>query len=604
MKTKAFLLRWGAPPNPRRRPLSVALLVAGALSAGAPFGARADELKFDISGKIQTDLRFRVEGVSVGDFYDKVSLAPGIERNQNLLSLKVKASYGKFSGVASADLYLNAVGTKVQAFNDLATYNAVAPFSFEPQSLYVEGKGVLLKDLDLRVGNQLVLWGVGDQFNPTNNLNSDDLRDPLLFGKQQPNFMVKADYWVTRNFNLSGVLVPIFKPALLPASSALGAADIQRLPFLDAGFRHLIESQFAYAASSVIGYPTIVQSVTPVLPGPSLDNMQFAFRLAGTLGEQDVALSYYVGRTDFPQPFSNHTSQIAGVRCDPGSPTQCINGVLATNVLLGYPRMHVYGLNVSGEFNPFKWISESIHGLGYRVEAALIVPQRTTLQLTQDALPALLQGAGEYDYQASANPNAPPIQGGQPPAVIESTPFLKWTVGLDYTFGAHVYVNAQWVHGLTDEFGAGDFIHPGVTVRTSGVTTVGAITNATCVIPNNGSPCAKETLAPRLGDYLVLGADFKFLDDAGLFRFFTIWGLDGVTTSQWDAGTQQRTMTHYSLATPEGFSASIFPELDYNFGNGLELGAGALLLLGRTYTKFGDPAAGGSIVFTRGRYSF
>lgn len=583
----------------RRRFLLGSLLVTGALlGPGLEGSARADELKFDISGKIQTDLRFRLQDESVGNFYDKVELAPGLERNQNLLSFKVKASYGKFAGVASADLYLNAVGTKLQAFGDLQNYNAVAPFSFEPQSVYLEGRGLFLKGLDLRVGNQVVLWGVADQFNPTNNLNSDDLRDPLLFGKQQPNFMVKADYWINKTWSMSGVLVPIFKPALLPVSATLGAADIQRMPFLDDTFRHLIESEFGYAASSAVGYPTIVRSLTPVLPGPSADNMQFSFRLAGSLAEQDIALSYYLGRTDFPQPFSNHTSQVNGVKCDPNAANNCISGVLATDVLLTYPRMHVYGLNMSGELNPFKWLSDSVHGLGYRLEAALIVPQRTTLQLTQDALPALLQNAGEYDYQAAGHP------GGQPPAVIEGTAFAKWTLGLDYTFGAHVYANAQWVHGLADEFGAGDFFHAGWTVRASGVSTNGALTNATCVIPKNGAQCATETVAPRLGDYLVLGADFKFLEDAALFRLFTVWDLNGVSTSQWDDSLQQRTMTHYSLFTKEGFSASIFPELDYNFGNGLELGAGALLLLGASTTKFGDPAAGGSEVFTRGRYSF
>ena len=35
--------------------------------------------------------------------------------------------------------------------------------------------------------------------------------------------------------------------------------------------------------------------------------------------------------------------------------------------------------------------------------------------------------------------------------------------GLDfYTFGRHVYLNAQWVHGTFDEFGAGDFIQRGL----------------------------------------------------------------------------------------------------------------------------------------------
>jgi hypothetical protein len=579
---------------------SRSFLFASLLLLGASHEARADELKYELSGKIQTDLRFRLQNESVGNYWDQASLPAGIERNQNLLTVKFKASYGKFAGVASADLYLNAVGTKLKAFDDLQKYNAVQPFSLEPQQMYVEGKGLFVKGLDLRIGNQIVAWGVADQFNPTNNLNPDDLRDPLLFGKQQPNFMVKLDYWVTKSFSISGVLVPVFKPALLPASAALGAADIGRMPFTDNTFRHRIESEFGYAASSTIGYPTVVSKLTPVLPDTTADNMQFAYRIAGTIGEQDLALSYYLGRTDFPQPFSNHTSQSDGQKCDPQKPTSCINGRLKTDVLLGYPRMHVFGLNAAGEFNPFKKISESIHGIGYRVEAALVVPAKSTLRLTQDALPALLQFAGEYDYAGTNKPGS-----GSPPTVVENTPFLKWTVGLDYSFGEHVYTNVMWVHGLADEYGAGDFMHEGWQVRQSGVVNpAGPVIQSRCVVVKNGDKCAKETLLPKLGDYLVLGADFKFLEDAALLRVFTVWALSGVTFDTWDEMQQKRVRTHYSLFSKEGFSASIYPELDYNFGNGLELGAGALVLLGKSYTKFGDPAAGGSLFFTRARYSF
>jgi len=32
----------------------------------------------------------------------------------------------------------------------------------------------------------------------------------------------------------------------------------------------------------------------------------------------------------------------------------------------------------------------------------------------------------------------------------------------------------------------------------------------------------------------VLGVDFKFLEDAGLFRLFTIWDVSGVWFSQFD----------------------------------------------------------------------
>lgn len=586
--------------RPPTRTGSVAL-AAALLTLGAG-SARADELKIDWGGKIQTDLRFRLEDKAVGPYYSRAELPAGIERNQNLLTIKLKASYGKFAGVANVDMYLSPVGGKVklQSFEDLSKYQATQPFTFEPQSLYVEGKGLGLKGLDLRIGQQLVLWGAADQFNPTNNLNADDLRDPLLFGKQVPNFMVKLDYWVNKSFSISGVLVPVFRPALLPRSASLGGVDIRRMPFVDAKVRHRIESEFAYAASKSIGYPTVVDKLTPVLPEPSAENMQFAYRLAGTIGEQDIALSYYNGRTDFPQPFSNKTRQVDGQKCDPARPSQCIAGTLRTETLLGYPRMHVFGLNAAGEFNPFKKISETIHGIGYRVEAALVVPQRSTIRLTQTALPALLQSAGEYDYNADNRPG-----GGQAPAVVENTPFLKWTVGLDYSFGSHVYANVMWIHGLADEYGAGDFMHEGWSVRESGVVNRnGNILSTRCVVPKDGTQCASEVLIPKLGDYLVLGTDIKFLEDAALFRIFTIWALNGVTFDYWDETQQKRVRTHHGLFTKEGFSASIYPELDYNFGNGLELGMGALILLGRSYTKFGDPAAGGSLFFTRARYSF
>jgi hypothetical protein len=54
----------------------------------------------------------------------------------------------------------------------------------------------------------------------------------------------------------------------------------------------------------------------------------------------------------------------------------------------------------------------------------------------------------------------------------------------------------------------------------------------------------------------------------------------------------------------EGFSAIVYPEFNYNFGNGLDIGFGALLQLGKDFTKFGDPAAGGSLIWTRGRFRF
>jgi hypothetical protein len=583
-----------------------ASLLALPLLAAFSAEARADDdLKLEWTGRIQSDLRFRVEDKAQGDFYNKLDLAPGVERNQNLFNLKLKSTFGRFTGVASVDFVLNGVTGKLDGLGALSSYEKIQPYRFEPQALYIEGKDLILKGLDLRVGHQIVSWGVADQFNPTNNLNADDLRDPLLFGRQQANFMVKLDYWVTKSLSLSGVLVPIFKPALLPSSAALGVGAVDRLPFTDAKVRRRIAAETATSAGAQIGYPTVVSSATPVLPDPTPENMQVAFRIAGTLAEQDLSLSYYNGRTDFPQPFLNHTKQAPGLRCDPDDSKRCVKGVLETDVSLAYPKMHVYGLNASGEVNPFSWISDKIHGMGYRVEAALVVPQRQTLQLLNDALTvAVPLAAGEYDYDNDGTP------GGPQPAVVDDTPFLKWTVGLDYAFGDHVYANVQWVHGLSDEFGAGDFLHAGSSLRQSGVTTNDADTRSRCVLSaqltllGDGTRCAREVLAPKLGDYIVLGVDLKFLDDAALLRLFTIWSMSGVTIEQWSESQNKRVSNHFGIFTKEGFSAVLFPELTYNLGSGLELGAGALIELGKDYSKFGDPAAGGSTVFTRARYSF
>jgi hypothetical protein len=573
------------------------LLTIAILASASP--ALADELSLNWNGRVQSDFRFRVQEKAVGEYYDRAVLPVGVERNQNLFNLKLKANYGSFTGVASMDFVLVGYTGKLEGVSALSDYTKVQPYRFEPQALYIDAKDLVVKGLDLRLGHQIVSWGAGDQFNPTNNLNANDLRDPLLFGRQQANFMVKADYWITEKLSLSGVLVPIFKPALLPFTASLGLADPGRLPFTSETLRHRLEAESGLGATSLIGHPTVVGNANSYVPDVKPENMQAAFRIAGQLGEQDLALSYYFGRSDFPQPFLNHVSQVAGKQCHPFDPQNCIQGQLRQEVSLAFPRMHVYGFNASGEFNPFKWISDKIHGMGYRAEVALVVPEVSTLQVTNDQLKiAIPQAAGEYDYDGDGKP------GGPVPRVVEPTPFLKWTLGLDYAFGEHVYTNVQWVHGLVDEFGAGDWIHKGYAVRKSGITSNPDDTLTKCVVPKDGTRCAKEMLRPRIGDYLVIGVDLKFLSDAALLRLFTIWDLAGYTETSFDKDTKQRVSKHYSLFTKEGFSAVLFPEFSYNFGNGLELGAGALIELGKDYTKFGDPAAGGSTVFTRGKFSF
>ena len=101
----------------------------------------------------------------------------------------------------------------------------------------------------------------------------------------------------------------------------------------------------------------------------------------------------------------------------------------------------------------------------------------------------------------------------------------------------------------------------------------------------------------------MLGIDFHFADDQALLRLFSIFDISGTYRTYFDAEAGTRVRKYLSLFG-DGFSMILFPELNYNFGNGLELGLGALLQFGKSYTKFGDPAAGGSLFWTRARFYF
>jgi len=579
--------------------------------------AAADELEYRLGGKLQSDLRFRVNNKSVGDYYKMMRLEEGVARNENTFKLKGEAWYGDYAAVVDIDFIWLGYPENVMEIGELSDRSRVDPYYLQTHALYLEATDIMLDGLDLRVGQQLVLWGVGDQFNPTNNLNSNDVEDKLMFGEQIANFMVKADYHFLDRWSISGVLVPVFKPARLPVSADLGLAMIDRIPFDEQGLRY--RNEFESAMSTAARYPTVVTTVNANMPERNFENMPFAFRLAGNLFEQDIAISYYRGRHDFPLPVANHASQsvfdteLCNPAIDPDDPNfdpqiHCIQGLLETTVDLAYPKMQVIGFNMAGEI-PLDWISSSLLGIGYRVEVGVYFPERVDFTVTKDeiVIAGIPQPAGEYDYR---------LPGDRRPTIVDDDVFAKWVVGLDYTFGHDFMLNLMWVHGMVDEFGAGDFFNRGYLVRASEIATDDPFTcffnNFDILDPENsaisaarvcGHKNAREILRPRLGDYVVLGLDFKFADDNALLRLFAIWEVTGYYETYYDEASGQRVKKYLSLFG-EGFSMILFPEFNYNFGNGLELGCGALLQLGKNHSKFGDPAAGGSLVWTRARFSF
>lgn len=560
----------------------------------APWAARA-EIAIEHGGRIQTNNYFRVSPESIGSFYDLHELKPGVDRNENFLQLKLKASTERYAGVADFDLRWLGFSEDVSTIGDLARRDKVSPTDYRVRSLYLQASDLFIDGLDLRLGQQVIAWGVGDQFNPTNTLNAPDLEDPLLFGALEGNVMAKAEYTVPDVLSFAGVLVPVFKPALLPHWAPIALAEVDRLPHFDPTLRRRIIAEEAVSTSA--GYPTVVRDTIISMPEPSLRNMQFEFRIATTIAQQDLALSYYKGFSPFPLPLSNFTQQATTPQCAPADATRCINGLLTTDVTLTYPRIQVAGLNAAGEVNLLGWLSTAIKPIGYRFELGVFFPQEQRISMLQGDIMVLgfNRPAGEYQYN---------LPGGGRPLVLDSTPFAKWTVGLDYTFTSFLYANVQWVHGFVDEIGAGDFLHRGYALRQARVTSIPNDTLRCAVIAMNGDTCVDEIVRPRLGDYLVTGVDIKFDHERGLLRLFTILDVTGAIEESWDPVAGKRVQVSLSPFSKGAFSAVLFPELNYNFGDGLELGTGALVQLGLPYTKFGDPASGGTLIWTRGRYSF
>lgn len=368
-------------------------------------------------GFVSADKRYLVsDGVDNGDTFGKARL--------------------ELSGALTADTY--ALASVELRYYDLPALEAL-PETEETESAYpvdpllweayLALDRFIWPDLDVRLGKQRIAWGRADQFNPTDNLNPDDLTDFFDFGAKVPSWAVQGT-WYAGESELTAVWLPFVQPALLPrggTAALLGgaAARVER-------------------------------------PERTPGNSMYALKFSGYAFNVDYSLSYFDGFDDLPVLVP-----------EPGGP------------VLRFPSLKVIGFDFAGEFR----------AIGFRGEAAQFRPE----EVTSDGAVAL---PGE--------------------------PYVKYTVGLDYTFRGGLFLEAQLVHGFTTERGAGE-----------------------------------------LGDFLVVTAEQSFLnDELELSLSAAVEARDGS-----------------SLGDPSG--TAFFPEITYALPGNVELGGGAYLLEGEDGSLFG-----------------
>ncbi len=387
-------------------------------------------------GKLQT--RFRL----VSSLYFDVDRAEPkkISRNENRLEFYFAYTPNKHVQIVG-DVEPVLMGTNTsRELDDLASQVYIQRFHLESDAAYVALTD-LAPGLDIKVGRQIVVWGTADKFNPTNNINADDLEDRPLFTEPIANQMLVVDYAPLRDRDklfFQGVYVPLFFPALLPPSAAAGLKDpYAEAPFVNAAeIAKITYLQEDYLPKNPKFLPFVNGHVE--MPEQKFTNGQFAFKLGSRLGEVDLSASYYYGRHDIPLPVEARTTMVAPLNQDPPP----ADGVyFISDVRLIYPKMQVIGLDFATQL-PF------LGNMGIWGEGGLFIPEAHQFSIDLPQLPG--GGLDVTPNDGMVNPEAA-ITG----AAVKKQPFIKATAGLDYTFGKHVYVQTQYIRGMINEFGAG-----------------------------------------------------------------------------------------------------------------------------------------------------
>jgi len=361
----------------RARRAPCILLLASVFMTGLMPQAMAE---VDLSGDFSTSL-----GIGLGESFDAFEY----EESELRLGLRLEVESTNNLRLFS-EAWVRSGWDFPALYEDAQDFSASNPFDFESlmpvaielREAYADLYGFPFPATDVRIGRQRIAWGTADRISVVDNLNPDDLGDFWDFGRHAASGAASLTlYW--NQFSVQGVYIPVFKPAVLPAQASTAAAAV--LPDIS---------------------PLTLNSLTADYSLPADDplaNACFGLRARLNILGWDAALSYVLGREDFPRPES-----VSAVFHTPGVDVD-------VEVVYGYPRLHVGGVELFGE----------LFGLGVWGEAALFWPEYTTVIDTSAIGGFMATETNEW--------------------------YLKAVAGLDYTFPFGLYVNLQYAHGLAYE---------------------------------------------------------------------------------------------------------------------------------------------------------
>ena len=532
--------------------MAIAVIFIPARLTAQDGGSWTDKIGF--SGYFQSDIRHQIEdyrGVSPDEGYK-------FEMNQNLINLRLEI-YPEDNIRAVIDTKL-----KFYGFNESATVpetvnrRKLDPYHFQLDEAYLEIREIGWEGMDLKIGRMVQNWGAADQFNPTDNLNARDMSDPLDPSAKVPNQMIEIDFYPTEWLTLTFVWVPVFKPSQLPPSANLAfAVEYDRngcfrrapTPPLSEGDIRELEKAFEVIDECKINFIPKVRTINPPF---NIRNSQVAAKARLVVWDFDFSFSYYYGRHSLPVAYS----ALAGINdgsgkwayLDPKTLSEIQphidntkDGNVAYVAEVMYPRMQVAGFD-------FSYSADWAGGLGIVGEMVLIFPEEV-----------------KFGLRTFMNDDLLP-RGEMSKVNVPSDPFIKATLGVDYSLTKWLYVNLMYVRGFIDEFNDAYGIH----------------------------------------NYLAGIIQFKFLDDELKVDLSWAWRVCDFSGD-------------YHAGFIPGFvcndlSAAVYPRISYLVYPSVELSAGAIIYIGDTepydeYSyagkyKFGQKAVGRNVAFFRAKVNW
>lgn len=364
------------------------------------------------NGYLMTDDRIRIDGLKLNwqeyrfDLRSQLRLG---DRARFYGELWVRGI--RFPGISSA--------------SDLSFTNKILPIDIDIRELYADIYGLFTKNLDVRIGRQRIAWGTGDRFNPTDNLNPYDLEDIWDFGRHLPSNALQLNYYAGNwTFTAAGILQ--FTPSVLPGSDWTPAFMPQaELPEV------IVDSTTVPGLSIPVYISPGILSDSIVLPQRSLKHSpSFGLKVKRSLGAWEMSLSYVYNRDPLPLLYRTHTRLTVDTLVISLPDVIYANATADVTAWLRYPVQKILGFDFAG----------SLWGVGLRGEAACIFPEKVMLDQTlhYDA-PMLMLSRDSVLADSVA---------------LDGKPYVKFLLGIDYTFKNNIYLNFQYLHGFLHERGS------------------------------------------------------------------------------------------------------------------------------------------------------